>query len=250
MARSLPPHSPRVEILGRSSWRKRATQYRRGIIRSRRTSPSTTRRRRSLRRAVQARRGGGWKGEALPAGSPSPGEPACFSSSRSPLGLPRRGSGLAGDLGGEPHVRGSRSHHTGSRPLRHRDPRNHLFKPLSWKIGHPTYAGTPWSVKNILELKNARRVLAEGQRPRKQLASRPEWVRHPLHGPESGRWSTVVHGLQNRSTPASARGTDWASAQPAAERPLRRRPPVAGGTDRGDSARSDCAPPPDDRWPD
>ncbi len=40
--------------------------------------------------------------------------------------------------------------------------RNHLFKPLSWKIGHPTYAGTPWSVKNIFELKNARRVLAEG----------------------------------------------------------------------------------------
>jgi len=39
---------------------------------------------------------------------------------------------------------------------------NHLFKPLSWKIGHPTYAGTPWSVKNTFELKNARRVLAEG----------------------------------------------------------------------------------------
>jgi hypothetical protein len=40
--------------------------------------------------------------------------------------------------------------------------RNHLFKPLSWKIGHPTYAGVPWSVKNLFELKNARRVLAEG----------------------------------------------------------------------------------------
>src|SRR5207247_2173657 len=40
--------------------------------------------------------------------------------------------------------------------------RNHLFKPLSWKIGHPTYAGRPWSVKNIFELKNARRVLVEG----------------------------------------------------------------------------------------
>jgi hypothetical protein len=39
---------------------------------------------------------------------------------------------------------------------------NHLFKPLSWRIGDPTYAGTPWSVKNIFELKNARRVLAEG----------------------------------------------------------------------------------------
>ena len=39
---------------------------------------------------------------------------------------------------------------------------NHLSKPLSWRIGHPTYAGTPWSIKNLFELKNARRVLVEG----------------------------------------------------------------------------------------
>lgn len=35
---------------------------------------------------------------------------------------------------------------------------NYLFKPLSWKEGHPTYAGKHWSVKNLFELKNARRV--------------------------------------------------------------------------------------------
>ena len=40
--------------------------------------------------------------------------------------------------------------------------RNHLFKPLSWKAGHPTYAGVTWQVKNLLELKNARRVRIEG----------------------------------------------------------------------------------------
>jgi hypothetical protein len=40
--------------------------------------------------------------------------------------------------------------------------RNHLSKPLSWKQGHSTYAGTPWWVKNAFELKNARRVLFEG----------------------------------------------------------------------------------------
>ena len=40
--------------------------------------------------------------------------------------------------------------------------RNHCFKPLSWKIGDPSYAGTPWTVKNLFELKNARRVLIEG----------------------------------------------------------------------------------------
>ena len=39
---------------------------------------------------------------------------------------------------------------------------NSCFKPLSWKIGHPSYAGIPWAVKNLFELKNARRVLIEG----------------------------------------------------------------------------------------
>jgi hypothetical protein len=35
-------------------------------------------------------------------------------------------------------------------------------KPLSWRAGDPTYAGNHWSVKNLLELKNAHRVLIEG----------------------------------------------------------------------------------------
>ena len=39
---------------------------------------------------------------------------------------------------------------------------NHLFKPLSWRKEDSSYAGTPWTVKNLLELKNARRVLIEG----------------------------------------------------------------------------------------
>jgi hypothetical protein len=37
--------------------------------------------------------------------------------------------------------------------------RNHFYKPVSWKQNDPSYAGTPWTVKNILELKNAQRVL-------------------------------------------------------------------------------------------
>ena len=40
--------------------------------------------------------------------------------------------------------------------------RNHFRKPLRWKIDHPEYEGTPWAVKNLFELKNARRVLVEG----------------------------------------------------------------------------------------
>jgi Right handed beta helix region len=40
--------------------------------------------------------------------------------------------------------------------------RNHFFKPLSWKEGHPTYAGIHWTIKNLLEFKNARNVVVDG----------------------------------------------------------------------------------------
>lgn len=39
---------------------------------------------------------------------------------------------------------------------------NHFAKPLAWMAGAPAYQGTAWSIKNILELKNARRVLVQG----------------------------------------------------------------------------------------
>ena len=39
---------------------------------------------------------------------------------------------------------------------------NHCKKPLSWLPGHPSYAGIDWSVKNLFELKNAQRVLVNG----------------------------------------------------------------------------------------
>jgi Disaggregatase related. len=39
---------------------------------------------------------------------------------------------------------------------------NYFSKPLRWKEGTPEYAGTRWQVKNLLELKNARRVLISG----------------------------------------------------------------------------------------
>lgn len=40
--------------------------------------------------------------------------------------------------------------------------RNHLFKPLSWKVGDPSYAGKHWTVKNILEFKNAKNAIVDG----------------------------------------------------------------------------------------
>ena len=39
---------------------------------------------------------------------------------------------------------------------------NYFSKSLTWRVGDPSYAGTEWSIKNILELKNAQRVLIKG----------------------------------------------------------------------------------------
>jgi Bacterial Ig-like domain (group 2) len=39
---------------------------------------------------------------------------------------------------------------------------NYLRKPLSWRAEDPSYAGIPWIVKNLLELKAGRRFLIEG----------------------------------------------------------------------------------------
>lgn len=39
---------------------------------------------------------------------------------------------------------------------------NNFARPLTWKKGSPNYAGTSWTVKNLFELKCARRVLIEG----------------------------------------------------------------------------------------
>lgn len=39
---------------------------------------------------------------------------------------------------------------------------NHFAKPLSWQKGHKDYSGTAWTIKNLLELKNARRVRIDG----------------------------------------------------------------------------------------
>jgi hypothetical protein len=44
--------------------------------------------------------------------------------------------------------------------------RNHMFKPMTWMKGQPGFVGgvdgSPFIVKNLFELKNAQRVLLEG----------------------------------------------------------------------------------------
>jgi uncharacterized protein (TIGR03437 family) len=39
---------------------------------------------------------------------------------------------------------------------------NYFFKPLSWYVNDPSYAGIHWTVKNLFELKNARQVAVDG----------------------------------------------------------------------------------------
>ena len=39
---------------------------------------------------------------------------------------------------------------------------NHVVKPLAWRSGEPEYDGSHWQVKILFELKNARRVLVDG----------------------------------------------------------------------------------------
>jgi len=39
---------------------------------------------------------------------------------------------------------------------------NFFFKPYSWRVGHPTYAGKHWTIKNLFELKTGTRVLLDG----------------------------------------------------------------------------------------
>ena len=38
---------------------------------------------------------------------------------------------------------------------------NYLYKPRSWRVGDPSYAGKHWSVKNLFELKNSQRALIQ-----------------------------------------------------------------------------------------
>lgn len=40
--------------------------------------------------------------------------------------------------------------------------KNHFFKPLTWKPDEPTYGGQHWSVKNLLEIKQGKRLSIDG----------------------------------------------------------------------------------------
>ncbi len=39
---------------------------------------------------------------------------------------------------------------------------NYFYKPWSWRVGHPDYAGKHWTIKNLFQLKTGKRVLLDG----------------------------------------------------------------------------------------
>jgi hypothetical protein len=73
--------------------------------------------------------------------------------------------------------------------------RNYIFKPLSWRAGDPSYAGTLWQVKNLMEFKNARNVTVEAN-----------VLQHD--------WSAAQHGSAVLFTPRTMSGeSEWAEVE-------------------------------------
>jgi hypothetical protein len=66
---------------------------------------------------------------------------------------------------------------------------NHVFKPPSWFPGNPAFAGVKWPIKNLIELKNAQRVLIDGNLLENNLAT--ALVLTPRNQNGSAPWSVV-----------------------------------------------------------
>lgn len=69
--------------------------------------------------------------------------------------------------------------------------RNHLYKPLSWKPGEPGYAGTPWTVKSLLELKSGKRVIIEGNLMENNWGDTGYGAVNFTVRNDSGSWATI-----------------------------------------------------------
>ena len=95
--------------------------------------------------------------------------------------------------------------------------RNHCFKPLSWNPLDPAYGGKHWSVKNLFELKNARRVLVEAnlfENNWVDAQSGPSILFTPRNQEGGAPWSTVEdvtfrdNVIRNVAAGISILGTD------------------------------------------
>lgn len=70
---------------------------------------------------------------------------------------------------------------------------NLVTKKLSWKPTDPSYAGIPWSVKTLFEMKNVQRLLVEGNVFERQWAAIFEYALVMRPGSQNGQnpWATI-----------------------------------------------------------
>ena len=68
--------------------------------------------------------------------------------------------------------------------------RNHIMKPFRWFPSHPTYDGSHWVIKPLIELKSAQRVLIEGNTLENSW-SWPAFVADAFNQDGTAPWSVV-----------------------------------------------------------
>ena len=68
--------------------------------------------------------------------------------------------------------------------------RNHIMKPLRWFPSHPSYDGSNWVIKPLIELKSAQRVLIEGNTLENSW-SWPAFVADAFNQDGTAPWSVV-----------------------------------------------------------
>jgi hypothetical protein len=93
---------------------------------------------------------------------------------------------------------------------------NHLFKPLSWRQGDPSFAGVQWTIKNLLEFKNAQRVLVEGNLLENNLG--PALLLTPRNQSGTAPWS-VVQDVLFRSNVVKNAGSGFIAGSTDNEQP-------------------------------
>jgi hypothetical protein len=86
---------------------------------------------------------------------------------------------------------------------------NHIFKPSSWRRGDPSFVGIQWTIKNLLELKNAQRVHVEGnllENVWAQAQGGAAVVLTPRNQDGGARWSVVQDVLFRNNIVRNAAG--------------------------------------------
>lgn len=118
--------------------------------------------------------------------------------------------------------------------------RNHLFKPLSWKVGDPSYAGKHWTVKNILEFKSCKDCVVDGNFLENNWVDAQSGIPVLLtvrNQECTAPWSTVQRSTFTNNTIKNADGgLNFLGKDNEAEASFGKCPLATGGSTRGTDA--------------